>query len=400
MTVTNQTRSIEYTGNAATTEFPFSFLASAASLGVKIYDTETETVTPVNSEDYSVVFVSASTFSTGTVTYPLVGDPLPITKKIIITRTVDLTQLLSLTNLQTFYAEDVMLALDRVVMMVQQISERANRSLAVREGEEPIEALVTSPAARANRALLFSEDGLQIEAGPTADAIAGAGAAATNAAESALASEASREEAAQIQEDLELLLAAGMAAFISFEPPSGMTAETVQEAIEETKTLYEAADTALAASVVAATPPGAVMPFARNTAPTGWLKADGSVVSRTTYAALFAAIGTTFGAGDGTTTFKLPDLRGEFVRAWDDGKGTDTGRTFGSSQAERADIPTNGYGTSGGILGTVTAGTLVVGSGNAENVENLESLRQAGASAVAASNVRPRNIALLYCIKT
>jgi microcystin-dependent protein len=62
------------------------------------------------------------------------------------------------------------------------------------------------------------------------------------------------------------------------------------------------------------TPSGAIMPFAMSTAPSGWLLADGSAVSRATYAGLFSAIGTTWGAGDGSTTFNLPDLRGAFVR--------------------------------------------------------------------------------------
>ena len=61
-------------------------------------------------------------------------------------------------------------------------------------------------------------------------------------------------------------------------------------------------------------PTGTVAYIAASSAPGGWLKCNGAAVSRTTYAALFAAIGTTFGAGDGSTTFKLPDLRGEFVR--------------------------------------------------------------------------------------
>lgn len=79
-------------------------------------------------------------------------------------------------------------------------------------------------------------------------------------------------------------------------------------------------------------PSGAVMYFAGQTAPAGWLKADGAAVSRTTYAALFAAIGTTYGAGDGRNTFNLPDLRAEFVRGWDDGRGVDSERAFGSAQ--------------------------------------------------------------------
>ena len=77
---------------------------------------------------------------------------------------------------------------------------------------------------------------------------------------------------------------------------------------------------------------GKVVAFARSSAPSGFLKCNGAAVSRTTYATLYAAIGTTFGSGDGSTTFNVPDLRGEFVRGWDDARGIDSGRTFGSWQ--------------------------------------------------------------------
>lgn len=69
-------------------------------------------------------------------------------------------------------------------------------------------------------------------------------------------------------------------------------------------------------------------------APNDALVADGSAVSRTTYAALFAKIGTVFGAGDGSSTFNLPDLRGVVPRGLDLGKGYDSGRTLGSYQAD------------------------------------------------------------------
>lgn len=55
-------------------------------------------------------------------------------------------------------------------------------------------------------------------------------------------------------------------------------------------------------------PPGVYMPFGGSTAPTGWLSCDGAAISRTTYASLFAAIGTTYGVGDGSTTFNLPNM--------------------------------------------------------------------------------------------
>lgn len=77
---------------------------------------------------------------------------------------------------------------------------------------------------------------------------------------------------------------------------------------------------------------GDVKTVATEEPPLGWLKCNGAVVSRTQYAALFDVIGTRFAAGNGSTTFGLPDLRGEFVRGWDDGRGVDPGRELGSAQ--------------------------------------------------------------------
>lgn len=57
---------------------------------------------------------------------------------------------------------------------------------------------------------------------------------------------------------------------------------------------------------------GEITAFAGSTAPNGWLMCDGSAVSRTTYSKLFAVIGTTYGTGDGSTTFNLPDMRNRF----------------------------------------------------------------------------------------
>jgi phage-related tail fiber protein len=149
-------------------------------------------------------------------------------------------------------------------------------------------------------------------------------------------------------------------------------------------------------------PAGEVRWFARNTAPTGFLKANGALVSRTTYAALFASIGTTFGAGDGSTTFALPDMRGEFPRGWDDGRGVDSGRAFGSAQGDAIRDITGtfvtwvgtGWGgafSSGGTL----AGTRPAGASNTAQRHNFD----ASAVVPTASENRPRSIALLACIK-
>ena len=86
-----------------------------------------------------------------------------------------------------------------------------------------------------------------------------------------------------------------------------------------------------ASAAVTLAPPGMFGLFAAPAVPPGWLKMNGATLSRTTYAALFAAIGTTYG-GSGTT-FALPDVRGDFPRCWDDGRGVDKNRVFGSWQA-------------------------------------------------------------------
>ena len=155
-------------------------------------------------------------------------------------------------------------------------------------------------------------------------------------------------------------------------------------------------------------PAGAVQAFARNTAPTSWLKADGAAVSRTTYATLFAAIGTTFGAGDGSTTFNLPDLRGEFLRGWDDGRGVDSGRIFGSAQGDAirnitgviTDIRVrlNGIFTASGAFSGVTGATS--GDAFAGSAPTANFTFDASQQVPTAGENRPRNMALLYCIKT
>ena len=146
------------------------------------------------------------------------------------------------------------------------------------------------------------------------------------------------------------------------------------------------------AFVQAAVGVGNVSLFATATPPTGWLKANGAAVNRATYAALFTAIGTTFGAGDGSTTFNVPDLRGEFVRGWDDGRGLDTGRVFGSAQLDQFENHTH-YSTASGWVGN--GGNASGGAGVAYGLAGANS----AASGKYGAETRPRNVALLYCIK-
>jgi microcystin-dependent protein len=114
-------------------------------------------------------------------------------------------------------------------------------------------------------------------------------------------------------------------------------------------------------------PSGVILQFAGSSAPTNWLICDGTAVSRTTFAALFAAIGTTYGAGNGSTTFNIPDMRGKMVV----GKhSSGTFQTLGQTGGEEnhtlltAEMPAHSHG---GASGSASPGTSADGS-HAHNV--------------------------------
>lgn len=109
-----------------------------------------------------------------------------------------------------------------------------------------------------------------------------------------------------------------------------------------------------ATGAIAALPSGVMIDYAATVAPSGWLMCDGNAIDRTVFASLFATIGTTYGNGDGSTTFNLPDFRGRFARYMDN-MGTpagaasrDTGRVLGAT-AQTQTTAKNG-------LTTVSAG--------------------------------------------
>lgn len=90
-------------------------------------------------------------------------------------------------------------------------------------------------------------------------------------------------------------------------------------------------------------PAGTIIQSASKSTPQGYLKCNGASISRVSYKKLFKAIGTTFG-NDDSNTFRLPDLRGRFVRGFSDGSSIDSGRAFGSSQDDAIRNITGGLG--------------------------------------------------------
>lgn len=168
----------------------------------------------------------------------------------------------------------------------------------------------------------------------------------------------------------------------------GMAANNMTDAVSELKSNLDNFE---------AVPSGAVQYFAMNTPPTGWLKANGAAISRTTYSALFDAIGTTFGAGDGSTTFDLPDLRGEFLRGWDDGRGVDSGRSFGTAQGDAFQQHTHPVPSTGNYYYHEGSSTALHTTGG--NTLRAGQIAAPGASGRTSTETRPRNVALLACIK-
>jgi len=107
-------------------------------------------------------------------------------------------------------------------------------------------------------------------------------------------------------------------------------------------------------------PVGAIIPMAAPSVPAGFLECNGATVKRSDYPALFSLIGTTYGAGDSTTTFTIPDLRGAFVRGWDNGRTVDNGRAFAGTQTSAPSghqhNPGAGTGTGGSTAITAVQG--------------------------------------------
>jgi hypothetical protein len=174
-----------------------------------------------------------------------------------------------------------------------------------------------------------------------------------------------------------------------------------------------AADVALTQAVLSAAPVGAVQSFAMATAPNGWLECNGVTVPNSTgtvqgkfanFTALYSAVGTTYSLTPGT----IPDLRGEFIRGWANGKnvGGQSTRALGSAEDDAIRNITGEIkvaGSTGGMDGA--SGVFRIGGGTGYPAQaafaNNVGVGQFDASRVVptAADNRPRNVALLYCIK-
>lgn len=187
----------------------------------------------------------------------------------------------------------------------------------------------------------------------------------------------------------------------------------------------------LSFTTVQGVPSGAVFCLAVSAVPPDYLECNGAAVSRSTYSALFAVITTTYGAGNGSTTFNLPDLRGEFVRGWDNGRGADSGRSIATSQTYQNNTHSHAkgslsvanksltgtatdisetfqQGSTSGIFGKGANGTGPLTPSSADTsvtgtltiTASHDHTLSGSTAATGGTETRVRNIAMMYIIKT
>lgn len=209
--------------------------------------------------------------------------------------------------------------------------------------------------------------------------------------------------------------------------PNGTTAQrptaaTGQIRFNSTTTEFEGYNGSAWGGLASGVPVGTILAHAANTPPTGFLECNGSNISRSTYATLFSTISTTFGVGDGSSTFALPDLRGQFIRGWANTGSTDASRVFGSTQTDQNKNhthTTDSTSLTGGIrkisegflAGGSATGVFTKTSDGNNSITGSSSTSPVGgvdfdgththtiSSSGGGTEARPTNLALMYIIK-
>jgi microcystin-dependent protein len=309
-------------GNGLTTNFNFNFLLpNASQLVVQLTDNTVNPPTTVtlNPNTYNLTGVGVATG--GTVTYPLAGPPLAAGQNLTISRIVPLSQLASIRNQNGYYPGVIEDALDYLTMITQQLQEITARAftLAITDtsGASPILAapvaggviawdatglkLTNAALAAAGIVALPLNAGLAVYAGNSAFGTsrvltAGAGLQVNNG-DGIAANPTILVPAGAITGSM---LAPAVVIPAGGSLGNGVTAATQAQGDSSTKAATDAFVQG------AGVPVGAVIDFATPAPPANWLDCNQGPVSRATYATLFAAIGTTWGVGDGATTFSLP----------------------------------------------------------------------------------------------
>ncbi|NJL06853.1 MAG: hypothetical protein HC900_00255 [Methylacidiphilales bacterium] len=388
MTIASEAnRAGPYACNGSTTTFPFGFrIADETHVRVVLGEGLLETDLTLGTH-YTVSGVGdASGGSITTNTAYASGSTIAIILNIPFLQGLDLE------NQGAFYAETIEDALDLAAQRDLQLKEEIARCLKMpvssSDAVEPAELLAARDEAEEARA----------------------------ASEAARDVAVSAKTAAEAARDVAQALAGAAASEIVVTPTGGLIATNVQAALAEldgevagkawTSHTHVAADITdfATAAQLAGKAIGETFYMTGTAAPAGSLKKNGALISRTTYANLWAyaqASGRVvadagwlagdygaFSSGDGSTTFRLPDDRGLFIRCWDDGRGIDAGRAILSYQADALKEHSHPYqNNAAGFPTTAGPGSAAV------------SLGLGNTGLTGGTETRPKNIALLACIK-
>lgn len=349
MTVNSSTTKVSYSGDGNATVFAYTFKIFAdADLTVIVRtDATGAESTKTLTTDYTVSGAgNAGGGNVTMVTAPSTGETL------VIKRSLELTQSTDYVANDPFPAAAHEDALDKLTFIAQQQQEVFDRAVVFPE-TDTADTTIPDSVTRANKFLGFGASGEvavlsstgtapgAIDTGNLVDgAVTTAKLASTAVTTAKITDDAVTQ--AKIADD-----AVGQAQIADDAVGSDQIAndavgsDQIADNAVGTAQIANNAVTASKLSSDAAFTAGMLMPYAGTSAPTGWLFSYGQAVSRTTYADLFAAVGTTYGSGDGSTTFNLPDLRGRAIAGQDD---------MGGSSANRLTSPINGdiLGATGG----------------------------------------------------
>lgn len=387
-TVNITTSRIQYSCNGSTTVYAYPFkVYEDDDLEVITSDSSYTEATLILNTDYTVS--GAGDDSGGNVTLAA-GSNCPNNYTLTILRNIDITQDTDYSDGQTLTADGLESPPDKSRIIDQQFNEDLDRSLKIVKSST-LTDLTVIPGA--DKAIFFNSSGTGL-----VTRAFGSSTLAIPADESIIADMINTVGIPATLTKMSVYTKAEVDAAKLDLSGGTMTGDIV---------LAGDPDAALKAAtrqyVDARVPASAIMAFPLASPPSGWLECDGSAISRTIYADLFTAISDDYGVGDGSTTFNLPDYRGEFLRGWDHGAGTDpdaasrtdrgdgtTGDNVGTKQNHELDSHIHNIPYQAGNNVNATAGA----TGYLQNAAITTDTSSTGGN-----ETRPTNVNVMYCIK-